>query len=107
MAAGGPLGPIQFHHLLGVSGQRPGQPGTVAAGAFDRPHPLTVVLIGQLQELPVAVGGGGHGQVGQDLAGGCGHDRGGVWVCLWVSTPMTTSTESASMAIALCSLPGC
>src|SRR5215216_6685557 len=28
-----------------------------------------------------------------------------VWVCLWVSTPMTTSTESASMAIALAPCP--
>jgi hypothetical protein len=105
MAAGSPLGPVQLHNLFLVGMKEPGQAGTVAAGAFDRPHPLTVVLIGQLQELPVAVGGGGHGQVGQGLAGGCGQDRGGV-VCLWVSTPMTTSTASASMAIALCSLPG-
>ena len=29
-----------------------------------------------------------------------------VWVCLWVSTPMTTSTTSASMVTAFFSLPG-
>jgi hypothetical protein len=28
-----------------------------------------------------------------------------VWVCLWVSTPMTTSAESASMGIALAPCP--
>jgi hypothetical protein len=33
VAAGGPLGPIQLHHLLGMSGQEPGQ-----AGALEWEH---------------------------------------------------------------------
>jgi hypothetical protein len=84
MAAGGPLGSIQLHYLLGVSMQEPGQPGTVPTGALDRPHPLPTVLVGQLQELPVAIWGGGRGQVGQGLAGGRGQDRGGVGLLVGV-----------------------
>jgi hypothetical protein len=43
-----------------------------------------VVLVGELQELLVAVGSGGHGQAGQALAGGRGQDRGGVGVLVGV-----------------------
>ena len=86
MAPGGPLGPIQFHHSFLVDVQEPGQAGAVAAGALDRPDPLAGLAGGQLQELLVAVGGGGHGQVGQGLAGGCGQDRGGVGVLVGVDT---------------------
>ena len=46
VAAGGALGPIQLHHLLGVGVQEPGQAGAVAAGALDRPHPLARLLVG-------------------------------------------------------------
>jgi hypothetical protein len=56
VAAGGPLGPVQLHHLLGVNGQEPGQPSAVAASALDRPHPLPMMLVGELQQLLVAVG---------------------------------------------------
>jgi hypothetical protein len=70
--------------LLGVSMQEPGQPGTVPAGALDRPHPLPTVLVGQLEELPVAIRGGGRGQVGQGLAGGRGEGRGGVGLLVGV-----------------------
>jgi hypothetical protein len=46
MATGGPLGPVQLHHLLGVNGQEPGQPSAGAASALDRPHPLPMMLVG-------------------------------------------------------------
>ena len=49
MAAGSPRGPIQLHNLFLVGSQEPGQPGAVAAGALDRPHPLAVVLVGELE----------------------------------------------------------
>jgi hypothetical protein len=58
--------------LFLVGMKESGQAGAIAAGALDRPHPLAVVLVGELEELLVAVGGGGHGQVGQGLAGGRG-----------------------------------
>jgi hypothetical protein len=54
VAAGGPLGPVQLHDLLVIGAQEPGQPGAVAAGALDRPDPLPMVLVGQVQELLVA-----------------------------------------------------
>jgi hypothetical protein len=53
VAAGGPLGPVQLHRLLSVGLQEAGQAGAVAAGALDRPHPPTVVLVGQPQQLLV------------------------------------------------------
>jgi hypothetical protein len=107
MAAGSPPGPIQLDHLLSVGVQEPGQPGAIAAGALDCPYPLTMVLIGQLKELLVAVGGGGQATVRVARVRLVTAARtAAVWVCLWVSTPMTTSTQSAGMAIALCSLPG-
>jgi hypothetical protein len=64
--------------------QEAGQAGAIAAGAFDRPHPLALVLVGELEELLVAVGSGGHGQAGQALTGGRGQDRGGVAVLVGV-----------------------
>jgi hypothetical protein len=97
VAAGGPLGPVQLHHLLGVGLQEPGQPGAVAAGALDRPHPPTVLAVGEPQ-LPVAGWGGRHGRLLNDCAGGGGHDRGGVGLLVGVD-PMTSSTRSASMAM--------
>ena len=49
MAAGSPLGPVQLHNVFLVGLQEPGQAGAVAAGALDRPHPLAVVLVGELE----------------------------------------------------------
>jgi hypothetical protein len=60
VAASCSLGPVQLHHLLGVALQEPGQAGAVAAGAFNRPHTLTLMLASQLQQLPVAGRGGWH-----------------------------------------------
>ena len=71
-----PLGPVQRHHLLGVGMQQPGQSGAVAAGAVDRPHPLTMLLVRQFQQLLVA-------------------DRGGRYVA-WVTTaPVAAATTAA------------
>ena len=68
VAAVRPLGPIQLHNLFLVGMQEPGQPGAVAASALDRPHPLPRVLVGELQELPVAGWGSSPGRGGQGLA---------------------------------------
>jgi len=100
VASGGPLGPVQFHHLLGVGLQQAVQAGAVAAGALDRPDALAWLLVGQLQQLSVAGRGGRHGRLLNDCSGGGGHDRGGVGVLVGVD-PMTTSMRSASMCIAL------
>jgi hypothetical protein len=84
VAAGGPLGSVQFHHLLSVGMQEPGQAGAVATGAFDRPHPPTVVSVGELQQLPVAGRGGRHGHLLEHGAANCLNDRGGVGVLVGV-----------------------
>jgi hypothetical protein len=48
-----PAWPVQLHHhLLALSLQEPGQAGAIAAGALDRPHPPTVVSVGE----PTAAG---------------------------------------------------
>jgi hypothetical protein len=98
MPSGWPLGPVQLHHPLESMVQEAGEPGAVAAGPLDRPHPPAGLLVGQLQEPLVAGRSGRHGQGGQALAGGRGDHRSG-WVCLWVSTPMTSSMVSASMVM--------
>jgi hypothetical protein len=77
MAAGGPLGAVQLHHLLGVTMEESGQPGAVAAGALDRPHPPTVVSVGESEQLAVAGWGGRHGCLLEHRAGGRGDDHGG------------------------------
>jgi hypothetical protein len=105
VAAGGALWPVQFDHLLGVGGQRPGQPGPIATGALDRPHPRSGVLVGQLKELLVADRGSGHGQRGQDLAGRCGQNRGGVGVLVGVDADDDLDGV-CQHGHALCSLPG-
>jgi hypothetical protein len=89
--------------LFLVAMKESGQAGAVAAGAFDRPSPLATVLVGELQEVLVAGRGGGHVRLAKGWPVAAARTA-AVWV--WVSTPMTTSTESASMCIALCSLPG-
>jgi hypothetical protein len=98
VAAGGPLGPVQLDHLFGVAIQEPGQPGAVATGALNRPHPLAWLLARQLQQLLVASWGGRHGHL-LDHRAGRSHDHGGgVRVRVGVD-PMTSSTTSASMAM--------
>jgi hypothetical protein len=47
VAASGPLGPVQLHHLLGRRLQEPGQAGAIATGALNRPHSPAVVSVGQ------------------------------------------------------------
>ena len=84
MAAGGPLGPVQLDNLFLVAMQEPGQPGAVAAGALDRPHPPTVLAVGEPQQLPVAGRGGRHGRLLEHRTGGRGDDRGGVGVLVGV-----------------------
>jgi hypothetical protein len=81
-----------------MSSQEAGQASTIAAGAFDRPHPLALMAASQLQQLLVAGRGRRNGDLLNDRAADCLDDRGGVGV-LWVSTPMTSSTTSASMAM--------
>jgi hypothetical protein len=98
VAAGGPFGPVQLHHLLSVALQEAGQAGAVAAGALDRPHPLTVVSVGQPQQLLVASWGRRHRCLGDHHPGDGGHDRGGVGL-VGVSTRRASSTVSASMAM--------
>jgi hypothetical protein len=104
VAAGGPLGPVQLDELFGMGMEEAGQAGAVAAGALDRPHPSTVVSVGELQQLLVA--GRVAGTVSCSIiAPVVAATTAAVWVCLWVSTPMTSSTRSASMAIALTPCP--
>jgi hypothetical protein len=80
-----PAWPVQLHHhLLALSLQEPGQAGAIAAGALDRPHPPTVVSVGEPQQPPVAGRGGRHGQLVDHCAGGCLDDRGGVGVFVGV-----------------------
>jgi hypothetical protein len=84
VAAGGPLGPVQLHHLLGMSLQEPGQASAVAAGAFDRPDAMARLLVGQCQQLAVAGRSGRHRCLGEHRPGGGGYDRGGVGVLVGV-----------------------
>jgi hypothetical protein len=84
VASGGPLGPVQLHDLLGVRAQEPGQAGTIAAGALDRPHPPTLLPIGQPQQLLVAGRGGRHGGLLEHGAANCLNNRGGVGVLVGV-----------------------
>jgi hypothetical protein len=98
VAASGPLGPVQLHHPLSVAMEEPGQAGAVAAGALDRPDSFTLVAGHQLKQPLVAGWGGRHGQLLDHRAGGRDHDRRGVGV-LVVSTPTTSSTRPASMAM--------
>ena len=84
VTAGGALGPVQLHHLLGVGSKEAGQAGAVAAGALDRPHPLARLLVGQLEQLAVAGRGRRHRRLVDHGAGGRDHNRGGVGVLVGV-----------------------
>jgi len=74
-AAGGPLGPVQLHHLLSLGLKEPGQAGAIAASALDRPHPPTSLSIGQPQQLLVAGWSRRHGGLIDHGAGGGPDDR--------------------------------
>jgi hypothetical protein len=78
--------------------QEASEAGPVAAGALDRPDPLAWLVVCQLEQLLVARRGGRHRRLGDDRAGGRGHDRGGVGVLVGVD-PMTSSTSSARIAM--------
>jgi hypothetical protein len=84
VAAGGTLGPVQLHDPLGLTMEEPGQPSAVPAGALDRPHPLTMVLVDQLQQPAVARRGGRHGCLSDHGTGRRGYNRGGVGVLVGV-----------------------
>jgi hypothetical protein len=84
VAAGGPLGPVQLHHLLGVSLKKPGQPGAVATGALDRPHPLAWLASRHLEQLLVAGWGGWHGHLLEHRTGRGDDHGGGVGVLVGV-----------------------
>ena len=64
--------------------QEASEASAITAGAFDRPHPLTVVSVGQSQQLLVAGRDGRHGRLGDDPAADCLNDRGGVGVLVGV-----------------------
>jgi hypothetical protein len=78
----GPLRAIEFDDQLISVGEMPGQAGAVAAGALHRPGAQAGVLLGQGNQLAVAVRVGGHGRSGQHGPVSCIKDRGGV--CLTV-----------------------
>jgi hypothetical protein len=84
VAASCSLGPVQLHHPLGVSLQEPGQAGAVAAGAFNRPHTLTLMLVSQLEQLPVAGWGGWHRHLLDHRTGRGDDHRGGMGVLVGV-----------------------
>ena len=75
MATLGAFGAVELDHDLLAALQVPGQPGAVAAGALDRPRPQRRVLVGELHQLGVAVGGGLDGDLVEHAAG-AGVDRG-------------------------------
>jgi hypothetical protein len=105
VAAGGPLGPVQLHHLLGVGVQEAGQAGAVAAGTLNRPHASTWLLAGQLQQLLVAGWGGRHARLGERRASDGGHDRGGVGLLVGVD-PDDELDEVCQHVHRVDSLPG-
>jgi hypothetical protein len=104
VAAGGPLGPVQLHHLLGVGVQEAGQAGTVAAGAFDRPHPLALMAASRLQQLLVA-GRGRRNVTCSRTAPVAAFTTAAVWVSLWVSTPTGELDEVCQHGHALTPCP--
>jgi hypothetical protein len=93
-----PVRAIQLDHQLVEAVEVPGQAGAITAGPLDRPCPKSRVPIGHSHELGVAVRVGVDGELIENRTGGrIDHPGGGV--CLWVSTPMTRSTSSASMVV--------
>jgi hypothetical protein len=91
--SGRPLGSVQLHNLLLVGDEEPGQPGAVAADALDRPHPPTVVAVGEPQQLPIA--GRGAGTVTcSSTAPVAVATTAAVWVCRELGIDSECSTES-------------
>jgi hypothetical protein len=93
VAAGGPLGPVQFHHLLGMGSEEAGQSGAVATGAsIATPAGLggaspTGATAGSRRGEPARSPGRPPRRSRRRPRRRCG--------CLWVSS----STVSASMAL--------
>jgi hypothetical protein len=71
----GAFGTVELDHHLLTALEVSCQPGTVAAGAFDRPGPQGCVLVGELHQLVVAVSGRFDGDLVEHAAGS-GVDRG-------------------------------
>ena len=69
----------------------PGQSGAVAAGAFDRPRPQPAECRSPSRPARRSRRGRCRPSISRPRAGRRGTTA-AVWVCLWVSTPMTTST---------------
>jgi hypothetical protein len=77
VTASGPRGPVDLDHPLALVDQEPGQPGSIAAGAFQGPHPPTWSLgVGQLEQAGVAGPVAWHLQGGPDPAVGVKQGRG-------------------------------
>ena len=99
LSTGRTVWPVEFDHDFASLGEVSGEACAVAAGAFDRPHSQCRVLIGHCDQLGVA------GLVRRRVwwsssAPVAARTTAAVWVCLWVSTPMTTSTDSDNMVTA-------
>ena len=104
----GPLGPVQLDDHLVAARRGAGQAGAVAAGALDRPRPQPARARRRARtSCGIAVGVGRHGDLVEHAAGAASTTA-AVWVCMWVSTPMTTSTTSVDLPAWSCvlSLPG-
>jgi hypothetical protein len=84
VAGGGPLGPVQLHHLLGVSVEEAGEASAVAASTLNRPHALAQLAGRHLEQLLVADRGGRHGHLLDHRAADCLNDRRGVGVLVGV-----------------------
>jgi hypothetical protein len=81
------LGPIDLDHPLALLEQVAGQPGAVAAGRLDRPHPPPRgVLARERQQPPVTQRVGRRRRVRPDDPGCDLHDRRGVGVAMGVDT---------------------
>jgi hypothetical protein len=105
VAAGGPLGPVQRNNLLIVSMQEPGQPGAVATGARNRPHPLAWLLARQLQQLLVASWAAGTVTC-WITAPVAATTTAAVCVCWWVSTPTGELDDLGQHGHRVDSVPG-
>jgi hypothetical protein len=65
VAAPGPLGPVDLDHPLTLVDQKPGQPGPIATGPFQGPHPPAWrLLVSQSEQQGMAVPVAWHRQGG-------------------------------------------
>ncbi len=80
VSAGGADRAVELDDQLAPLGEVAGQPGAVAAGAFHRPPAEPAVLLGEGEQLGVAVRVGSDGGGGQHRAGLDRDQRGSVGV---------------------------